>query len=573
MKKSQHVDLESTEHKDVRTNNPEVGLIGRIPEEDQESVQYEIDPNLSPAINWAGKAENTSFEVPLVSLHVHDRIEPQAIVEGFRRDVEPEVSLFHDFDLPPEKAIEFYQHSNNWSNRLIAGDSLLVMNSLLHKENLAESVKMIYIDPPYGIRYKSNFQPFMNRKPGKGDIDENLTREPNQIQAFRDTWQLGVHSYLAYLRDRLLLSYELLHPHGSCFVQIGDENVDLVAGICAEIFGRENRVATITVVKTSSSSSNTLPEVADYLIWYAKDKTQMTFNQLYEKLNRQEIVKLFDWHVAVELSSGECRPITPEERFDPDKYLPEGSRIFQQRSFTSTGESQTGRSEPYTWNGVVYPCPRGSQWSVSFDGMDNLARQDRLVSVGDRKGLYRKRYEEEVPGRKIHNVWWRQMNAQNKKYVVETSPKLAERCLLMSTNPGDLILDPTCGSGTTAFVAETWGRRWITCDTSRIAINLARQRLATSSFKSYELRDEKIGIGAGYECSTFKTPDTKNLAYNEPIPETELIDQPVEKQGFVRVSGPFTVEAVPAPIVESLSLDRQVTHGGGGGGGHLCLSH
>ena len=563
MKKGKRVDIESTTHDAERTNNPEVGLISGDSEESELSVQYEVDPNVSPSIGWAGKTENSTFEVPLVSLHVHDRIEPQNIIEGFRREVDFEPDLFHKYDLPQEKAIEFYQHSNNWANRLIAGDSLLVMNSLLHKENLADSVKMIYIDPPYGMRFHSNFQPFVNRRPEGGDKDVNLTKEPNQIQAFRDTWELGTHSYLNYLRDRLLLSKELLHPAGSCFVQIGDENVDLVSGICAEIFMRENRVATITVAKTSNSPSKTLPEVADYIIWYAKNKDQMTYNPMYEQLSRQEIAVLFNWDVAVELPDGTCRNLTEEERFNPDKFLPKGSRLLQQRSIDSIGESDTGRSETYIWNGVDYPCPKGRSWSVSMEGMDNLAELDRLVSVGERKRLYRKRYEDEVPGRQIHNVWWRQMNTQNKKYVVETSPKIIERCLLMSTNPGDLVLDPTCGSGTTAFVAERWGRRWITCDTSRVATNLAKQRLATAGFQSHQLKDENIGISAGYECETIKTPSTRHLAYNEPVPETELVDQPIEKDGFVRVSGPFTSEAVPAPIVDEI-ITNSVAGGGGG---------
>lgn len=561
--KQNPINLESTRHKDTRTNNPEVGLVRGETLEEEESVQFKFDPNISPHLDWAGKEENVSIDVPLVSLHIHERIEPQNIIEGFRKEAERD-KLFGGYDLPQEKAIEFYQHTNNWSNRLIAGDSLLVMNSLLHKENLAQSVKMVYVDPPYGIKYQSNFQPWVNRKPSKkGDTDENLTLEPNQIQAFRDTWELGMHSYLTYLRDRLKLAYELLHPQGSCFVQIGDENVDLVAGICAEIFGRDNRVATITVAKTSSSSSQTLPEVADYLIWYARDKSQMTFNQLYESLDRKEIVQHFSWGGAVELADGSCRRLTEAESIDPDKHLPAEATIFQTSRIDSMGVSTTGRSDSYLWNGTEYPCPKGSQWSVSKEGMDNLASQNRLVSIGREDKLYRKRYEHEVPGRQIHNIWWRQMYKRQKKYVVETSPKLAERCLLMSTNPGDLVLDPTCGSGTTAFVAETWGRRWITCDTSRVAINLAKQRLSTSSLSSFVLRDDNIGISAGYECKTVKTPSTRHLAYDEPQPETELVDQPIEKKGYARVSGPFTVEAVPAPIVENLGKNSTVMGGGG----------
>ena len=374
-KKPQSVKIESTKHSNERLNNPEIGLVRKKDREG--SVKYSFDPNVSPHIDWASKAEHVSFEVPLVSLHIHERIEPQSIIEGFLRKQGQRESIFDDLQLPLDKALEFYQHQNNWVNRLIAGDNLIVMNSLLHKEQMAGSVQMVYIDPPYGIRYGSNFQPFLTKKPEGGDIDKNLTGEVQQIRAFRDTWELGLHSYLSYLRDRLLLAYELLTETGSCFVQIGDENVDLVAGLCAEIFGRENRVATITVAKTSSSSSKTLPEVADYLIWYAKDKSQMKFHRLYEPLDRKEIVELFSWHVAVELKDGTSRMLTDEEKSDPDQYLPEGARLFQQRSIDSIGESDTGRSEPYTWNGTTYPCPKGRHWSVSEEGMDNLAKQNR----------------------------------------------------------------------------------------------------------------------------------------------------------------------------------------------------
>lgn len=549
-------EIESTIHPAKRLNNPEIGLVTK--EASDEVSKYSFDPNIDPHLDWAGKEERTSFEIPLVSLHVHDRMEPQCIIEGFQRKLDQEVSLFHSLeDLPLDKAIEFYQHENNWTNRLIAGDSLLVMNSLLQKEHLAKSIQMVYVDPPYGISYRSNFQPFINKTPEGGDIDANITREPQQIQAFRDTWELKIHSYLSYLRDRLLLAYELLHDSGSCFVQIGDENLDLVAGLCAEIFGRDNRVATITVAKTSSSSSSTLPEVADYLIWYAKDKKQLKFHQMYESLDRKQIIDLFSWHAAVELTDGTSRELTEQEKSNPDEYLPNGARIIQQTRIDSMGVSLTGRSEPFVWNEHEYPCPTGSHWSVSEEGMNKLAEKNRLVSIGERSRLYRKRYESEVPGRQIHNIWWRQMAASNKKYVVETTPRIVERCMLMCTDPGDLVLDPTCGSGTTAFVAESWGRRWITCDTSRVAINLARQRLTTSTFNAYELFDEKVGIGSGYKYKTIKTPSTRHLAYDEPIPETILYDQPVPKRPkskFVRVAGPFTIEAVPAPVVSQISI-------------------
>ncbi|MYJ45210.1 MAG: site-specific DNA-methyltransferase, partial [Rhodothermaceae bacterium] len=538
-----------------RVNNPPVGLVTPDTDGSEDRKTYKHDPHIDPQLQWSGKQERTSFEIPTVSLHVHERIDPHTIIEAVRKrpDGAPQLSLFStpEENPPIRQAIEFYKHRQNWTNRLIAGDSLLVMNSLLEKEGLGGKVQTTYIDPPYGVRYSSNFQPFVSKpSPAGGDQDKNLTAEPEQIRAFRDTWELGIHSYLAYLRDRLLLACDLLHESGSCFVQIGDENVHRVGMIMDEIFGAENRIATITYATTSGSSTKTLPEIADYLLWYAKDVKKVKYRQLYESLDRKGIIDLFNWDVMVELLDGTCRKLSDEERFDPDQNLPEGARICRRYRMTSQGASTTGRSEPYEWNGRVFPCPPGRQWSISEEGMDRLAELGRLHAAEEQARLNWKRYEEEVPGKPIHNVWAAQMSAQGKRYVVQTAIKPIQRCILMTSDPGDIVLDPTCGSGTTAYVAEQWGRRWITCDTSRVAVAVARQRLLTAVYDYFELAHPNEGVGAGFRYRSIQTVSPKILGYDEEPHQTILYDQPLTDRGKMRVAGPFTVEAVPAPTVK-----------------------
>ena len=550
-------DIESYAHTDKeRTNNPPVGLVTPETDRDQGKKVYAHDPHIDPQLVWAGKAEHTSFGVPTVSLHVHERIDARTIVEATRKrnGALPQPSLFDALEENPplRQAIEFYRHKHNWTNRLVAGDSLLVMNSLLEKEGLGGQVQMIYIDPPYGISYGSNFQPFVNRREVTDGKDEDLTAEPEQIRAFRDTWEMGIHSYLAYLRDRLLLSRELLTESGSCFVQIGDENIHRVGMLMDDIFGAENRIATISFATTSGSSASTLPQVADYLLWYARDKKKVKYRQIYESLTRSEIIDFFNWHVMVELPDGACRKLTQKERFDPDACLPEGARIYRRTGLDSQGASTTGRSEPYEWNGRVFPCAKNRHWSLSREGMDRLAELGRLDSLEGQDSLMWRKYEDEVPGRRINNVWPAQMYPSAKSYVVETSTKAIQRCMLMTTDPGDLVLDPTCGSGTTAFVAEQWGRRWLTCDTSRVAITLAKRRLMTAHFDYYELAYPDEGVGSGFRYKTVPKISPKVLIGDESQSDIILYDQALEDRKKSRVTGPFTVEAVPAPAVKPL---------------------
>ena len=554
--------ISSYAHKgEKRMNNPPVGLVKMNPKTDAdkgEKKTYQHDPHIDPQLQWAGKAEHTSFEVPTQSLHVHERIDPRTIMEAVRKrngNGHPQGSLFEEErNIPLRQAIEFYQHPHNWSNRLIAGDSLLVMNSLLQKESMAGKVQCVYMDPPYGIKYGSNFQPFINKREVKDGKDEDLTAEPEMIKAFRDTWELGIHSYLSYMRDRLLLARELLSESGSCFVQIGDENVHRVGVVLDDIFGAENRVATIPYATSGSSSSKTLPLVTDYLLWYAKDKDNIKYRQLYESLNRAEIVDLFSWHAAVELSDGTCRQITDEERFDPDNFLPKGARIYQRMPLRSQGWSATGRSESYEWNGRQFACSSTEHWSVSMKGLDHLAETHRLDAAGtDGTRLLWKRYEEETPGRRINNVWAKKMSVSNKRYVVQTADSVLQRCILMTTDPGDLVFDPTCGSAVTAYTAEKWGRRWITCDTSRVATTIAKQRLITAVYDYYKLAYPQEGVGSGFEYKKVPYVSAAKLAYDEPQSFTTLYDQPTQDKKLVRVTGPFTVEAVPAPTVQPIS--------------------
>jgi len=625
-KKSTKRPIESYEHRDKqRVNNPPVGLV--TPETDPDAAQkktYAYDPHLDPQLVWAGKAEHTSFEVPTVSLHVHERIEPRTIIEAVRKrngEGQPQQMTFFEDERtePLRQAVEFYQHAHGWSNRLVAGDSLLVMNSLLEKEGMAGKVQMVYIDPPYGIRYGSNFQPFVNKRDVKDGKDEDLTAEPEQIRAFRDTWELGIHSYLTYLRDRLLLARELLTESGSIFVQISDENVHHVRELMDEVFGKGNFVSNIYFATTGGFATGALSRVGDYLIWYAKDRPQLKYRQLYTQKANLERGDSFYRHV--ELPNGTRRPLTNDER-NGRVPLAQASKLFGYDNTASQGSAK--EPTPFDFDGESYSPPANSHWKAQYpDGMNRLKWASRLAVVGNT--LRYIRFLENNPYDPLRNAWMDTSfagYATDKGYVVETNSKVIERCLLMTTDPGDLVFDPTCGSGTTAYVAEQWGRRWITCDTSRVALTLARQRLMTAVFDYYELAHPDEGVGSGFKYKTVPHVTLKSIANNpeidgiharwqarlEPIrkqlnallnqsweewqipreaeaawpdegkrllaewwrlrrkrqeeidaaiarhaPQETLYDQPFVDRKKVRVTGPFTVEAVPAPAVKSVA--------------------
>jgi len=545
VKKSQKP-IEQYEHKDKkRLNNPPVGLVdAHTDNSGQKKKQYAYDPHLDPQLQWAGKAEHTSFEVPTVSLHVHERIDPKRIIETVSKEKETpsQMSLFEEQKKPLREAIEFYKHKENWSNRLIAGDSLLVMNSLLEKEGMGGKVQMVFFDPPYGIKYSSNFQPFVNKRDVK-EKDDDLTAEPEMLKAFRDTWELGLHSYLTYMRDRLFVAKELLHESGCVFVQIGDENVHLVRNVLDEIFGRENFFSIVTFKKTLPLGSSGLAGISDYLICYAKNKSKIKYHDLFVEKPIGEGTG-YTW---VEEANGNRRKMTTEEKNNP-KLLPKNSKVFFTSSLSSSGYTPTCMYD-FKFDGVVYKCGKKS-WRTHQEGMQKLIKAKRIIAPGDLPCYIQ--YHDDFPYQTIHNLWDDTHGASDLRYVVQTSNKVIQRCILMTTEPGDLVLDITCGSGTTAFVAENWGRRWITCDTSRVAIALAKQRLMTANFDYFELAHPSEGVGSGFKYKTVPHISLGNIANDEPIQNDTLYDQPFIDGKRLRVTGPFTVEAVPAPIVKMM---------------------
>jgi adenine-specific DNA-methyltransferase len=555
-KKARKKQIEQYEHKGKkRINNPPVGLV--TPETDKETGKktYAYDPHIDPSPQWAGKAEHTSFEVPTQSLHVHERIDPRSIIEAVRKKngrKYDQLSLFASLEENPpiREAIEFYKHPHNWSNRLIAGDSLLVMNSLLEKEGMAGKVQMIYMDPPYGIKYGSNFQPFINKRDVKDGNDEDLTAEPEMIKAFRDTWELGIHSYLTYLRDRLLLARELLTESGSVFVQISDENVHHVRELMDEVFGVGNFVRLITFRTTTGLGQKVLDKAGDYLIWYCKDSARIKYRQLSVEKNFQSYKNLYS---KIELADGKRMSVSQWEiknEMLTQYTIPAGGKIYTLTDL----RSQSGSGDSIVIKGKEYKIRSGS-FKTNQAGVDRLCINNRVEVYG--KSPKYIRYFNDFPYDAEDNLWNDQMSEQNKEYVVQTSIKVIQRCLLMTTDPGDLVFDPTCGSGTTAYVAEQWGRRWMTCDTSRVAITLAKQRLMTALYDYYELAHPEEGVGSGFKYKTVPHITLKSIANNEPPAQETLYDQPFVDKSRARVTGPFTMEAVPAPVVRPLEDIRR----------------
>ena len=498
---------------------------------------YEYGPHPDPQLVWTGKAENTSFEVPTVSLHIHERIAPEAVIRSIRREP-AQFDLFAKPDMPLKELVEFYQHDMDWTNRLILGDSLLVMNSLLEREMMGGKVQTIFVDPPYGVKFSSNFQPSVKQRDVK-DSDEFMVREPEQIKAYRDTWELGIHSYLSYLRDRLLLSRDLLTDSGSIFVQIGDENVHFVRNLTDEIFGRDNFVSEIVFrKKLMPLGSSTLETMNDYLLWYAQDKTLLKYRQLYLQ---NDVQGKSDW-CYYELPSGSRHRMTIDE-INNHRLLPKEARIyklFYQKPPTYSEQNNF----PIVFKGgeTIYP-PKNWCWVTNKEGMERLIKLNRLEKSGSTLSYVL--YLDDFPYMKRTNLWDDVMGAQNKQYVVQTSEKVVERCILMTTDPGDLVLDPTCGSGTAAYVAEQWGRRWITCDTSRVALTLARQRLMTAVYPYYKIADEEMGVKGGFVYAEVPHITLKSIVNNEPVEKEILFDKPEVDKKRIRVAGPFTVEGIP----------------------------
>lgn len=563
--KGQPVQVLSYRHGETRVNNPDVGMVHAGTDPDGHKTTWSHDPHLDPVLNfdsaragietliddalasgdpermkqaleelkrlqqpylaWTGKAEATSFTVDTVSLHVHERVDPATILAHVAKRLrgkdaspqwqQPDLFAAPFENLPLRQALEFYRHEKGWANRLVAGDSLLVMNSLLSKESMGCRVQMIYMDPLYGIKYGSNFQPFVNKRDVKDRTDQDLTQEPETIKAFRDTWQLGIHSYLTYLRDRLLLAREILSDNGSIFVQISDENVHLVRSLLDEVFGVSNFVSQISFSKTGSVSDSHLGKVCDLLLFYAKDKRRLKYRKLYEKKSETE-----------------------------DNY--------SEDPLKSDGYGSTTTC-PYKFMGKSWSCDANEHWKVSVEGLDRAAKAGRIVPK--QTSLRLKKYISDFEYKLFHSIWLGFGGASNMQYVVETNTRIIERCILMTTDPSDLVLDITCGSGTTAFVAEKWGRRWITCDTSRVAIALTKQRLMTASFDYYNLKHSHESLKDGFDYEVAKRITLESIAGNADIDKIYNKDHPRIAAALADLNGAL-IAALPQPFQPSQGVRK-----------------
>ncbi len=618
----------------TRKNNPPAGLAEyetRNQACESAGRKYGYDPYQSPQLVWAGKPGLKCVEVEdaagvcpdSVALHVHEHVSAKAIIKLLERE-EPQMELFATPKLPFHEAVKFYEHDVNWANRLILGDSLVVGNSLIEREMMAGKVQMIYMDPPYGVKYASNFQVKINDRQVK-ESDDHLTREPEQIKAYRDTWNLGIHSYLTYMRDRLRVCRDLLKDSGSVFVQISDENLHLVRCLMDEVFGIDNFVGMISFSTTGGQSSNLLSSVTDYIIWYSKNISMIKYHQLFFD---KELREGGGWaHSSIELPNGKrIRPGVKEVK----KILKKGEKVnpYSLDGLTSQGSSKSPKNDKFTFENKTYTPSLNSHWKTTLSGMKRLAQAGRIESSTN--SIRYVRFLDDFPVQPITNIWTDTNQAgyiDKKLYVVQTITRVISRCIQMSTDPGDIVFDPTCGSGTTAFVAEQWGRRWITCDTSRVALSIARQRLLTATFPYYVIDDEKDSRNParGFRYKTVPHITLKSIAQNtriddaanefnpkieaalkvlndglvpeyikkpwqewevpfepeakwpadikklfdgfrklkldkqkeidriiaEDAPQEILYDQPETDNKIVRVSGPFTVEAIP-PAVQGL---------------------
>lgn len=558
-----------------RSNNPTAGM-AQYDTEESAPATYKYDPHVDPSLDWAGKAEHDEVEVPTTSIHIHESIKPSKIIAHVQKwsgnkDLPMQGTLFgmtaQEETERRAQAIEFYEHGVDWTNRLIAGDSLGVMNSLIQKEGMAGQVQMVYIDPPYGIGYKSNFQPLVNKPNVVEGKDESIDSSPEMLTAFRDTWQLGIHSYLTYLRDRLKLAHELLADTGSVFVQISNANVHHVRELCDEVFGAENFMSQISYATTTGAGSpnalTSMPSVTNYLVWYAVDKSKAKYHQLYKK--KEFGGEGATSYTRIELHDGSRMTISQWEKqehktFDYER-KPLGSRVYKLDNIRSQSASNA-TSFSFSYRGKTY-SPGRSYWKTNEQGMNNLAEAGRLdATTAD--GLGYVRYFEDFPYYPITNMWNDTTIsgfASNKLYVVQTTAKVIERAMLMTTDPGDLVLDPTCGSGTTAWTAEKWGRRWITIDTSRVAVEVAKKRIMTSTFDYYELQHPEQGVDSGFVLPTAEHVTLRSIARGEQAESETLYDQPKIDKTRIRVAGPFTVEAPPAPVVLSPTDVKTTSYG------------
>jgi adenine-specific DNA-methyltransferase len=525
-----------------------------------------------PFMNWAGKAERQQISVATLPLFVHERHSTQAILETLKahRALGTNLDLFGDPQLDVAEKLDAYQHKGPWTNRLVLGDSLQVMNSLLEYEGMGGQVQMIYFDPPYGVKFGSNFQPFVRKNRVTHGADDDMIREPEMVKAYRDTWELGLHSYLAYLRDRLLLARELLHDSGSIFVQISDENLHHVREVMDEVFGVGNFVAVITVRKTTSEGSRLIGATCDYLIWYARRSETIKYKPIFVPRSEGSESR----YDQLLLADNTVRPAKEDEQTGALE-LPPGSRLFRLDNITSSRPAGEGDLRKFSFNDRTFTPGKGT-FKTNAVGMQMLADAGRL-QASNKGGLSYRRFKDDFGFAVIGNLWVDisgavQSRSDPKVYVVQTSTSVIQRCVQMTTDPGDLVMDITCGSGTTAYVAEQWGRRWITCDTSRVPLALARQRLLTATFPWYSLKNPSQGPAGGFVYERKKNRKGEeigglvpritlaSIANNEEPGTVTLVDRPEVNNKITRVCGPFTVEAT---IQAALTLTEEATEAAG----------
>lgn len=546
-KEKQKKKVETLTHKKAsRLNIPtaEYQSVMRTEELSPVRVAYERrNRDLDPQLVWRGKDEQdwSDLVVPAPPLYIQEKVHPKVLIDDLRRrseanakSTEAQIDLFANFNgLPSEAAkTEFYQHDAHWANRMILGDSLQVMASLAEREGLRGRVQCIYVDPPYGIRFNSNFQwSTASRAVTDGKL-EHITREPEQVKAFRDTWRDGIHSYLTYLRDRLTVARDLLTVSGSLFVQIGNENVHRVRSLLDELFGESNCVAQIPFIKTVGKGGARLDSTNDYLLWYSKDLEQLKYRQLYRFRSKKALDQGYTW---IEEDTGNRRRLTASELDE------EVDSLAGRRFITAPLVSQSGGENsafPVNFQSSDFRPSKGTFWKTNLNGFSNLIKASRILDVS--ATLTYVRYAEDFPVVRLNN-WWEDTKestfAAQKTYVVQTYTKVVERCLLMASDPGDLVLDPTCGAGTTAFVAEHWGRRWITIDTSRVALALARARIMGARYPYYLLADSREG--------QLKEAEISGKAPSEMTTHSDV------RQGFV-------YERVPHITLKSIANNAEI---------------
>jgi len=542
--------VEALKHEEAsRKNIPTAEYQSLIEKEDQSPVQVAYERrnrDLDPQLVWRGKDEQdwSDLVVPAPPLYIQEKVHPKVLIDDLlRRSSESEskqaganFDLFADFNgLPsPEAKTEFYQHDQNWSNRMILGDSLQVMASLAEREGLRGKVQCIYIDPPYGIKFNSNFQWSTTSRDVKDGAADQITREPEQVKAFRDTWRDGIHSYLTYLRDRMTAARDLLTESGSVFVQIGDENVHRVRALMEEVFGPQNFVSLICIQTTTGFKANFIGNVADYVLWFAKEKGSAKSRAPYYRKEFELGEGNAKWLLLDDFT---YRGVTAAER-RREASPPDHSRPYAPDNLISQGRGK--ERQPFVFRGKTYdPWPKNSHWKASFPiGMERLSRANRIHVAENSIRYVRFHSDFDVA---VHGNVWTDTSSGNftedKIYVVQTNSKVIERCLLLATDPGDLILDPTCGSGTSVSVAEQWGRRWITIDTSRVALALARARIMGARYPYYFLADSREG-------------QVKEAEVTHMVPSSQPVGGNV-RQGFV-------YERVRHAMLESISNNAEI---------------